>query len=233
MKADTGFQQMFPDNAVSLASRFLTPSLFRRLSKLKTATGFTLDQAIRSGRENPDSDIGIYAGDPESYTLFQDIFDPVIRACHRISGPICHVSELRPLDLDGPDPEGRYILSTRIRIARNLSGYAFTPNLTPGIRQVAEQRIKQAVAALPDPFKGAYHAMGGLSPEEISARASAGTAFLPGDRFQAGAGITRGFPASRGVFASHDKILFGSMKRISCASSAWKRTDPCPWCSTG
>ncbi len=127
MKADTGFQQMFPDNAVSLASRFLTPSLFRRLSKLKTATGFTLDQAIRSGRENPDSDIGIYAGDPESYTLFQDIFDPVIRACHRISGPICHVSELRPLDLDGPDPEGRYILSTRIRIARNLSGYAFTP----------------------------------------------------------------------------------------------------------
>jgi creatine kinase/arginine kinase len=208
MKADTGFQAIFPDNADSLASRFLTPSIYTRLSKLKTATGFTLDQAIRSGRENPDSDIGIYAGDPESYSLFQEIFDPVIRAFHRTSGPICHMSDRTPLDLDDPDPEGRYILSTRIRTARNLSGHSFTPHMTPDARQGVEQRIKLVVAALPDPFKGDYHAMGDLSPEQIAARAAAGTAFLPGDRFQAKAGITCGFPASRGVYASHDRRFF-------------------------
>jgi creatine kinase/arginine kinase len=199
---------LFPDNAHSLASRFLTPAIYARLSGLKTATGFTLDQAIRSGWENPDSDIGIYAGDSESYTLFQEIFDPVIRAFHQTSGPSCHESERTSLDLDDPDPEGRYILSTRIRTARNLSGHAFTPHMTPDARQMVEQRIKQAVTALPDPFKGDYHAMGGLSPDQIAERAAAGKAFLPGDRFQEAAGITRGFPASRGVHVSHDKKNF-------------------------
>lgn len=199
---------LFPDNADSLASRFLTPSVHARLSGLKTATGFTLDQAIRSGRENPDSDIGIYAGDPESYTLFKEIFDPVIRACHRVTGPIRHVSELTSLDLEDLDPAGRHILSTRIRTARNLSGHAFTPHMTPEARQVVEQQIKQAVSILPDPFTGNYHAMGGLSPDQIAERAAAGKAFLPGDRFQEAAGITRGFPASRGVHVSHDRKFF-------------------------
>lgn len=208
MTPDPNCHSVFPANAGSLTSRFLTPSLFQRLSRRKTATGFTLEQAIRSGRENPDSDIGIYAGDPESYILFQEIFDPVIRACHRLTGPIRHVSHLISLDLDDPDPEGRYILSTRIRTARNLSGHPFTPNMSPDARQVVEQKIKDAVAALPVPFTGDYHPMGGLSPEQIVTRAEEGTAFLPGDRFQEAAGITCGFPASRGVYASHDRKFF-------------------------
>lgn len=208
MAPDLDGHPVFPDTAGSLASRFLTPSLYRRLSKLKTATGFTLDQAIRSGRENPDSDIGIYAGDAESYTLFQEIFDPVIRAYHRIPGSIRHLSALSPLNLSDPDPDGRYILTTRVRTARNLSGYPFTPNMTAHTRQEVEQHIKQALCLLPDPFKGDYHPMGGLSPEKIFAKTSAGKAFLPGDRFQEAAGITCGFPASRGVYTSRDRQFF-------------------------
>ncbi|MFN2435717.1 MAG: arginine kinase, partial [Desulfotignum sp.] len=43
-----------------------------------------------------------------------------------------------------------------------------------------------------------------LTSEQIITQAAAGKAFPPGDRFQAAAGITRGFPEARGVYAGHD-----------------------------
>ncbi len=198
---------IFPENAVSLAHRFLTASVYDRLSRLKTATGFTLEQAIRSGRDNPDSHIGIYAGDAQTYTLFKDIFDPVIRAYHEITGPIHHVSNLNSLNLPDLDPDNRFILSTRIRVARNLSGQAFMPHITMQNRQAVAQQIQQALTSLPASLQGRFHAMDDLSPDQIRIRASLGTAFLPGDRFQSAAGITRDFPASRGVFISHDQTV--------------------------
>jgi protein-arginine kinase len=206
---------LFPATSTSLAARFLTPALFQRLSELKTGSGFTLSQAIRSGQENPDSSIGIYAGDAESYCLFKEILDPVIRAYHGVTGPICHVSDFKETggqapgiaDLPDLDPKHRYILSSRVRVARNLSGFAFTPHIRALDRQHAAQQIRQALAALPAPLQGRFHPMDRLSMGQITKQAAAGTAFLPGDRFQAAAGITREFPASRGVFVSHDRSL--------------------------
>jgi creatine kinase/arginine kinase len=207
MAADSGDGAIFPEHAVSLAHRFLTPSLFDRLSRLKTDTGFTLEQAIRSGRENPDSHIGIYAGDAQTYALFKEILDPVIRTYHQITGPIRHVSRLDPLDLPNLDPHNRLIVSTRIRMARNLSCHAFAPNITTQNRQIVARQIKQALDALPESLQGHFHAMDALTLDQIQNRAFQGTAFLPGDRFQASAGINRNFPVSRGVFMSHDRTF--------------------------
>ena len=39
----------------------------------------SLDMAIRSGIENPDSSIGFYAGDKESYHVFDPVLSPMIR----------------------------------------------------------------------------------------------------------------------------------------------------------
>ncbi|MCF8092432.1 MAG: arginine kinase [Desulfotignum sp.] len=208
MKAETADQRLFPETSNALVKRFLTPSLSDRLSSLKTATGFTLAGAIRSGQQNADSSIGIYAGDAESYTLFKEIFDPVIRAYHRISGSVRHVSDLRHLDLPDLDPEQRFILSSRVRVARNLAGYAFTPHILPRDRETVKQKICNALAALPAPLQGQYHAMDSLTPGQIKKQTAADNAFLPGDRFQAAAGITRDFPASRGVYTGVDKKFF-------------------------
>lgn len=207
MKAEPADSAIFPENTVSLANRFLTPSLFDRLSRLKTATGFTLEQAIRSGRENPDSHIGIYAGDAQTYTLFKEVFDPVIRTYHQITGPIRHVSCLHRLDLPNLDPHNRFIVSTRIRVARNLSGHAFSPGITTHNRQTVARQIQQALDVLPDSLQGHFHPMDALTLDQIHNRAFQGTAFLPGDRFQASADIIRDFPVSRGVFMSHDRAF--------------------------
>lgn len=208
MKAEPADQPLFPDASTALVKRFLSPALFERLSCLQTGSGFTLARAIRSGRQNPDSSIGIYAGDAESYALFKAVFDPVIKAYHQISGPVCHVSDLGLSALPDLDPDRLYILSSRVRVARNLAGYPFTPLISSRQRRLLEKEIIRAVTALPPPFQGQYHAMTCLNLSQIAVQTAAGTAFLEGDRFQAAAGITREFPRCRGVYAGHDKKFF-------------------------
>ena len=234
MKAEPADQPLFPEASTALVKRFLPPALFERLSCLRTGFGFTLARAIRSGRENPDSSIGIYAGDAECYALFKEVFDPVIRAYHNISGQVCHVPDLGLLDLPDLDPERLYILSSRVRVARNLAGYPLTPLISSRQRKLQEQEIIRAVTALPAPFQGQYHAMTSLGINQIAVQTAAGTAFLPGDRFQASAGITREFPAFRGVYAGHDREFFVwvneedhlriiSMEKTGSLSSAFNR----------
>ena len=83
-----------PSDCKSMLCKHLTPELYSSLSSLKTANGFTLDDAIRSGVENIDSGIGVYAGDLESYELFGALFDPIIEEYHGYSTEDTHQSDL-------------------------------------------------------------------------------------------------------------------------------------------
>lgn len=55
--------------------------------QLRTSTGFTIDQAIQTGIDNPGHPfimtVGCVAGDEESYEIFAELFDPVIEARHK------------------------------------------------------------------------------------------------------------------------------------------------------
>ncbi len=66
-----------------LLSDYLTPALQESLQSLTTAHGFTFEALTRSGRENPDSSVGAYAGDAESYELFAPLLLPLISAYHQ------------------------------------------------------------------------------------------------------------------------------------------------------
>ena len=48
----------------------------------KTRLGATLLDVIQSGVENLDSGVGLYAPDAEAYTIFADLFNPVIEEYH-------------------------------------------------------------------------------------------------------------------------------------------------------
>ena len=81
-------------------------------------------KAIQSGIDNPDSNIGVYVGDPESYTMLASLVDPVIREYHNydMSG---HKSDfsLEGFSLENLDPAGNYVVSTRIRVGRNFAKF--------------------------------------------------------------------------------------------------------------
>ncbi|MBF0232434.1 MAG: arginine kinase [Desulfamplus sp.] len=199
----------FSADSISLAKRFLTNKIYEQLVHLKTGYGFTLHDALRSGIENPDSSIGIYAGDPESYDLFSAIFKPVIEKYHATETTSCHMkSDLSPVDFPDPDPAHEFILSTRIRVARNLTNFPFMPLISSADRKKVEEIITQLLENIESPFKGYYKSvkdcLGFTDQEQLARPIPSRSCFRKGDRFQESAGINRDWPDCRGVFESID-----------------------------
>uniref|UniRef100_A0A3B1JDN2 Creatine kinase U-type, mitochondrial n=1 Tax=Astyanax mexicanus TaxID=7994 RepID=A0A3B1JDN2_ASTMX len=79
----------------------LTPAVYAKLCDKATPNGYTLDQAIQTGVDNPGhpfiKTVGMVAGDEESYEVFADIFDPVIVERHNGYDPR---TMKHPTDLD-------------------------------------------------------------------------------------------------------------------------------------
>ena len=48
------------------------------MGQVKDSYGFSFKQAIFSGCKNPESEMGIYAGSPDSYRAFEKVFGPIL-----------------------------------------------------------------------------------------------------------------------------------------------------------
>lgn len=74
----------------SLLKKYLTPSLWSKLSHRQTSFGTTIEDVIRPGLAlplgaNPPRRVGVLAGDAECYTVFRELLDPIICEYHGIS----------------------------------------------------------------------------------------------------------------------------------------------------
>ncbi|WP_457597418.1 phosphagen kinase [Hydrogenimonas sp.] len=197
----------FPDDCRSLLCKYLTPELYEALKEKKTRYGYTLEKLIRSGVENPDSSIGVYAGDEESYELFAPLLDPIIRDYHGFGPGERHVSDMDPshLRVANPDPEGRYILSTRIRVGRNLHCFPLGPNLSKRERLIVECMVRDALEALKGELAGRYYPLEGMDDETKARLIEEHFLFKEGDRFLEAAGLNRDWPSGRGIFHNDEK----------------------------
>ena len=199
----------FPQNCTSLLCKYLTPEVFDTLKEKKTRFGFTLEQLIRSGVENIDSGIGVYAGDEESYELFAPLLDPIIRDYHGFGPGDRHVSDMDPdhLHATNPDPEGRYILSTRIRVGRNLHCFPLGPAIARRERLIVECMVSDALKALEGELAGAYYPLEGMDDKTKRQLIEDHFLFKEGDRFLESAGLNRDWPEGRGIYHNHDKTF--------------------------
>ncbi|XP_070297175.1 creatine kinase S-type, mitochondrial isoform X1 [Salvelinus sp. IW2-2015] len=79
----------------------LTPAIYGKLRDQVTPNNWTLDQCIQTGVDNPGhpfiKTVGMVAGDEESYKVFADLFDPVIKDRHNGYDP---KTMKHPTDLD-------------------------------------------------------------------------------------------------------------------------------------
>ena len=194
-----------PETSTSLVKQHLTRDLVKTLEQKTTDTDFTLAKAVQSAIENPDSAIGIYAGDPQSYTTFAPLLDPIIRDYHCTSKQITQNHNLKPVLLQDPDPDKQFILSTRVRVARNIRGYNFTNHIDLSSRKLLEKTVIDALAQLNGNLEGKYHPFATLDDTQIELLKEQKLFFEKGDRFQEAAGINRDFPECRGIFHSSDK----------------------------
>ena len=199
----------FTQEHKSLMSKYLTQELFEELKGLKTSNSFTIEDAINSGVQNPDSGIGAYAGDAESYTLFAPFFDKIIQEYHGFSKTDKHKSDLNAdnLNAENPDPKNEYIVSTRIRVGRNLDELPLGPAISDEHRDEVERLVSQTLNSLTGELAGKYYPIAGMSQENSASLIADHFLFKAGDRFLESAGLNRNWPYGRGIYHNDDKTF--------------------------
>lgn len=199
----------FPEKCQSLLCQHLTQDVFAALKNKTTSNGYTFAQAIHSGVENPDSSIGVYAGDAASYTDFAALFDPIIQHYHGFSKEDNHNSDFQAdhLQAQDLDPKHEYIISTRIRVARNLADFPLGPALSKEQRSETEHRVSQVLGGLTDELAGQYFPLKGMSETDRAQLVEDHFLFKAGDRFLEAAGLNRDWPEGRGIFHNRAKTF--------------------------
>ncbi|XP_066957151.1 arginine kinase 1-like, partial [Macrobrachium rosenbergii] len=194
----------------SLLKKYLTQEIFDSVKRRVTSKGATLHDCIKSGLANPDSHIGLYAPDAESYSMFHELFDPVIDEYHGGFGPDdshpatdfgdpSHLGDLNEL--------GNYVLSTRVRCARSVEGFPFNPLLTSDQYAELEQDVGYTLGTLEDDLAGNYRSLDEIGPEEQEELLQKHLLFKQGDRFLEAAGASRFWPEGRGIFLNENSTL--------------------------
>ena len=199
----------FPSDCNSLLCKYLTQDIFESLKDKKTQNNFTLMKAINSGVENIDSGIGVYAGDEESYTLFAPLFDKIIEDYHGFTTKDSHQSNLNPDDLKAPNPDkaGEYIISTRIRVGRNIANMPLGPAISKAQRDKIEADVSSALSSLSGDLKGEYFPIKGMKEEKRLSLIEDHFLFKAGDRFLEATGLNRDWPSGRGIYHNDEKTF--------------------------
>ncbi|XP_076467181.1 arginine kinase Oct f 2-like [Babylonia areolata] len=191
----------------SLLKKNLTQKEYDELKDKKTKFGGTLAECIRSGCENPESGVGIYACDPDGYTVFAPVLDKVIKDYHKV-GELKHPkpsfgeTEINFGDLD---PSGEMIVSTRVRVGRSHDSFGFPPVLSKEDRIEMEKKTVEALNTLEGDLNGTYYPLLGMSKEVQNQLTEDHFLFNDSDRFLKAAGGYDDWPIGRGIFHTPDK----------------------------
>ena len=140
-------------------AKCLTPKIYEKLSKKKTPGGYTLDQVIQTGVDNPGHPfitiVGCVAGDEECYDVFAELFDPVIAKRHNgYKKTDLHKTDLDWTKICGGELDPKYVSSCHVRTGRSIRGLALPPFCTRAERREVEKVVCDALATLDAKYKG-------------------------------------------------------------------------------
>ncbi|KAM9744432.1 creatine kinase U-type, mitochondrial-like isoform 1-T1 [Menidia menidia] len=217
----------------------LTPKIYAHLRDKTTPNDWTLDQCIQTGVDNPGhpfiKTVGMVAGDEESYEVFAEIFDPVIKDRHNGYDPR---AMKHPTDLDASKVisttqhflkvlsaflppvtqfslrsqitsgvfDERYVLSSRVRTGRSIRGLSLPPACTRSERREVERVTVTALAGLKGDLSGRYYSLGEMTDKEQQQLIDEHFLFdKPVSPLLTSAGMARDWPDARGIWHNNEK----------------------------
>jgi creatine kinase len=197
----------FGDEHKSLMAKHLTPELFDKLKDVKTSKGYTLSNAIQTGVMTPHLGVGATAGDEEAWTVFKDLYNPIIKGWHKYDPETQkHVSDLNPENVQMDDATAelfnKYVKSTRIRAARNISGFALPAGATDEERNGVRKVLEAAFGKFEGDLAGKFFDLETMSPEDAENLRSKGFLFQKPKptNLLTYCGAARSWPKDRGIF---------------------------------
>jgi len=193
----------------SLCAQFCTPEIWEQYKDTKSSgpAKWTMARAINSGVSYPHSFVGCHAGDAESYDEFKDFFYPVIQAYHKGFDieTTKHVTDMDPAKITTALAETAKskIISTRIRVARNLSMFPLNPGGTAESRIAATEMMAKVYEALEGELEGDFFLHTTMSDEQRQGLIDDHFLFRGKDCMQAASGYHEHWPVGRGIY--HNK----------------------------
>lgn len=202
------------------------PELYGQLKDKKTAMGVGLAKCIKTGIDNKGhhmiKTVGLVGGDEESYTLFKDLFDPVISDRHNgFAADAVHPTclDLSKVHTTVLDPTGKYVLTARVRTGRSIRGFRLPPACQFEERRELEKIIVKGLARLDGDLKGEYFPLHGsrsfadkptgMTKEKEEELRDSGNLFQePDSTLLLSSGCGRHWPDARGIYHNNDKNCF-------------------------
>jgi len=207
-KPKMSVKDMFKPENPSLVAKHVSQEIYDKLKNKQSAgVGYTLQNAIQSGVDNQDSGVGIYAGDEDCYHTFAAAFDPVIEDYHGgYSKDKKHVSDMDPSHLKPSELKmDDHVISTRIRVGRNIRGYGLSPGITREQRKELEKLVCEALSKLEGDLAGKYYPLQGMAEADRVKLVEDHFLFKKGDRFLESCGANRDWPEGRGIYHNNEK----------------------------
>lgn len=205
----------FTPQHTSLLTSILTPSIFNKLKEKKTSNNVTLSNVILSGIINPSTPIGVAAGDEESYTVFKDLFNPLIRTYHSYDPETSkHNEDVDVSKLNFNDEIlnrfNKYVLSTRIKASRNFSSINLPSAASKEDFEKVQDIFKASLASeLNNELEGDYQPLESINDEKTSYLKERGF-FLKQPSINSkvlSTGAARYWPLHRGIYYNKDENL--------------------------
>lgn len=180
---------------------------------------------------------GIYAGDAESYQVFAPILDPILEDYHHfrmVPHPTKHnrtttvrsqqrgrpnpllrrqVTNLNPgyVLQQKLDPDEQFILHTRMRVARSVKGFAFSPVISRKDRRDLEKLFQDCVKDWNSDKDddliagGKYLRVMDMTNEHHDDLIQRHILFHDPDEYSLSAGLGRDWPDARGIFLDNEE----------------------------
>nr|ABH10978.1 mitochondrial creatine kinase [Suberites ficus] len=191
----------------------LTPEIYAKLREKTTPGGWTLDECIQTGVDNPGhpfiKTVGMVAGDEESYEVFAALFDPVINERHAgYPNDAKHPTDLDSSKLKGGVFDDKYVLSSRVRTGRCIRGLSLPPACTRAERRAVESIATKALGSLTGEFSGKYYPLDGMTDQEQEQLIEDHFLFdKPVSPLLLASGMGRDWPDARGIWHNHRKTF--------------------------
>ena len=137
-------------------------------------------------------------------------FDKIIEDYHGHKKTDKHVSNMDYSKLNMPpfsQSESDRIVSTRIRVGRNLADYPLGPGITKEQRDKVEELVSGALSKMEGELAGKYYPLNNMSKADQEQLIADHFLFKEGDRFLEACGLNRNWPDGRGIFHNNEKTF--------------------------
>jgi len=194
-------------------SKCLSKEMYAELRDRCTPSGYTFDNAIQTGVDNPGHPhimtVGCTLGDEETYETFKPLFDAVIENRHNGFKPTnMHTTNLNFEGLTNAKFDKEYVRSCRIRTGRSIRGIGLPTSCTRAERREVENIFMTVVGRFTGDLEGTYRSLKEMEDAEIEKWIEEHLLYdKPVSPLLISSGMARDWPDGRGFFVNLEKTL--------------------------